>query len=140
MSSNKPLHPMLPVLGTTVVLTHTLIALLHGMAHSGLGVELSTLQTTYAAVVIVVSPAIAAALLWTRHARLGLTLLAISLAGSLFFGLYYHYVAISPDHVAHLPPGPQQGRFQLTAALLAISELFGVIVALWGGHRVDEKA
>lgn len=127
---------MIPVLGTAAVLTHAVVVLLHGIAHSGLGVELSTLQKTYAAVVIVVSPVVAAVLLWTGHARLGFVLLALSMAGALVFGLYHHYVAVTSDHVSYLPPGEEQGLFRLTAALLAISEGFGVLVGAWGGLRV----
>ena len=59
-------------LGTVAVLAHLVIALLHGVAHTELGVELNTWQKIYAAVVIVAAPLVAAGLLWTRHARLGL--------------------------------------------------------------------
>ena len=63
--------------GTVAVLAHLLIVLLHGIAHSELGVELSAWQETYVAIVIVVAPLVAVVLLWTRHARLGLWLLAV---------------------------------------------------------------
>ena len=128
---------MIRLLATVAVVIHAVVVLLHGMAHSALGVELSTTQQSYAAIVVVVTPLVAAALLWTRHARLGLVLLAISMVGSLLFGLYYHYVAVSPDHVAHLPPGEEQGLFRLTALLLWISETLGLIAALWG-LRTDQ--
>jgi hypothetical protein len=31
--------------------------------------------------------------------------------GSLVFGGIYHYIIISPDHVAHLPTGDARGLF-----------------------------
>jgi hypothetical protein len=119
-------------LGTAAVLAHVVIVLLHGVAHSELGVELSAWQKTYAAIVIVATPLVAAVLLWTRRVRVGLLLLAASMAGSLIFGGYYHYLAISPDHVSHLPPGDAQGLFRLTALLLAVTETFGLAVGLLG--------
>lgn len=131
---------MIALVGTVAVLIHAVIVLLHGIAHSGLGIELSAWQETYAAIVIVVAPVVAAAVLWTRHARLGLLLLAASMAGSLLFGLYHHYLAVSPDHVSHLPPGEAQGLFRLTALLMAISEVGAVMVALWGVAGMPKKA
>jgi len=71
-------------------------------------------------------------MIWTRLARAGLVLLVISMAGSLIFGVAYHYVVISPDHVSHLPPGDAQGLFRSTALLLVLTELFGVAVGLLG--------
>jgi hypothetical protein len=53
------------------------------------------------------------------------------MAGSLIFGVAYHYVVISPDHVSHIPPGDAQGLFRTTALLLVLTELFGVVVGLW---------
>jgi len=39
---------------------------------------------------------------------------------------------ISPDHVSHIPPGAAQGLFRTTALLLVLTELFGVVVGMWG--------
>ena len=118
--------------GTVAVLAHLLIVLLHGIAHSELGVELSAWQETYVAIVIVVAPLVAVVLLWTRHVRLGLWLLAVSMCGSLIFGGYYHYVVVSADHVSHLPPGDAHGLFWVTAPLLVLTEMFGLVVGLLG--------
>ena len=127
---------MLAVLGTAVVVAHALIVVLHGLAHADLGVQLSTFQMAFASIVIVASPAVGAALLWSRYSRLGFLLLLTSMAGSLVFGLYYHYVAVSPDHVCHLPPGDAQLLFRLTALLLPMSEALGLAVGLWGVRRL----
>ena len=102
--------------------------------------ELNSFQETYAAIVIVAAPVVAAVLLWTRYSRAGLLLLCGSMVGSLLFGLYFHYVAISADHVSYLPPGDAQGLFRLTALLLLLSETFGLAVGFWGLRRMARKA
>jgi len=117
---------------TLAVLAHLVVNILHGRAHEDLGVGLNTFQNIYVFGVILIAPLIAMLLLWTRYARTGLLLLVISMAGSLIFGVVYHYVVVSPDHVSHLPPGDAQGTFRITAVLLMLTELFGVIVGLLG--------
>jgi len=117
---------------TFAVLAHLAVNILHGRAHESLGVGLNTFQNIYVFGVILIAPLIAMLLLWTRYARTGLVLLVISMAGSLIFGAIYHYVVVSPDHVSHLPPGEAQGMFRITAVLLILTELFGVIVGLLG--------
>jgi len=54
------------------------------------------------------------------------------MAVSLGFGVYSHYVAVSPDNVWHLPAGDAQGRFRVTALLLAATETFGLAVDIAG--------
>ena len=117
---------------TVAVLAHLVVNVLHGRAHENLNVGLSAWQNIYVITVIVIAPLIAMLLLWTRYARLGLLGLIISMAGSLIFGVVYHYVIVSPDHVSHLPPGDAAGMFRLTAFLLILTELFGVVVGLFG--------
>jgi hypothetical protein len=72
---------------------------------------------------------VALVLSFTRYVRAGLWLLLASMLGSLIFGACYHYIIISPDHVAHLPAGEARSLFRVTAVLLLITETFGVIVA-----------
>lgn len=114
---------------TIVVVAHLVVNLLHGNAHTSLGVGLSTWQTVYVFSVILSAPLLALALSFTRYARAGLWLLLFSMLGSLIFGFLYHYVIISTDHVSHLPPGDARGMFRTTALLLLITEALGVIVA-----------
>ena len=114
------------------VLAHLLVSLVHGYAHSQLKVDLNTGQWYYALSVITVAPLLGLILLWTRARRIGLIVLAASMAGSLLFGAYYHYVFVSPDHVSHLSPGDAQGIFRVTAVLLIVTELSGLIIALVG--------
>jgi hypothetical protein len=113
-------------------LAHAIVAAWHGMAHARLGVDLNAWQQTYVAIVIVLAPLVAVVMLWTRRARWGYALLAVAMAGSLVFGVYHHYIAISPDHVSHLPPGDWQEMFRLTALLLAGTEALGMCSGLWG--------
>ena len=116
---------------TVVVLVHLVINVLHGRAHGELGVGLSAWQNIYVITVILIAPLIALLLLWTRYARLGLLVLVISMAGSLIFGVIYHYVIVSLDHVSHLPPGDAQGVFRMTALLLVLTELLGLAAGLF---------
>jgi hypothetical protein len=114
---------------TIAVLAHLVVVVLHGQAHTRLGVGLTNWQQLYVLTVIVLAPLLALALALTRFASAGLWLLFLSILGSLIFGACYHYLIISPDHVAHLPPGDARGLFRTTALLLLITETFGVGVA-----------
>ena len=114
---------------TVAVLVHLIVTVFHGQAHTRLGVGLSDFQNTYVLIVIVFAPLVAFALSFTRYFRAGVWLLLASMLGSFIFGFVYHYVIISPDHVAHLPAGEARGLFRVTAVLLLITEAFGVVVA-----------
>ena len=114
---------------TIAVLAHLVVVVLHGQAHTRLAVGLSNWQQTYVLAVILLAPLVALVLSLTRYARAGLWLLLASMLGSLIFGASYHYLIISPDHVAHLPVGDARGLFRVTALLLLVTEAFGVVVA-----------
>ena len=114
---------------TIAVLAHLVVNILHGQAHTSLGVGLSTWQQVYVYAVILLAPLVALALVFTRYTKTALWLLLVSMLGSFVFGGLYHYVVISPDHVGHLPPGDARGMFRLTALLLLVTEAFGVLVA-----------
>ena len=90
---------------------------------------LTSWQQFYVIAVILLAPLIALLLSWTRYAGAGLWLLLASMLGSLIFGACYHYIIISSDHVAHLPPGDARGLFRATALLLLITEAAGVVLA-----------
>jgi len=127
------------LLSTVSVLAHLVVSIVHGRAHERLSVGLSNWQNIYVLTVIVIAPLIAMVLIWTRLARPGLVLLVISMLGSLIFGVAYHYVVISPDHVSHIPSGDAQGLFRTTALLLVVTELFGVVVGLWGLRETSHR-
>ena len=111
------------------VIAHFIVVIYHGKAHTRLGVGLSYWQNLYVLLIIVFAPLLALALSLMRSSKADVWLLLVSMLGSLIFGIFYHYIIISPDHVAHLPPGEAQGLFRLTALLLLITEAFGVVLA-----------
>jgi hypothetical protein len=117
------------ILVTILVLAHLVVNVLHGRAHTDLGVGLTTWQYVFVMTVILLAPLVALVLSWTRYVRAGLWLLFASMLGSLIFGFCYHYIIISNDHVAHLPPGDARGVFRMTALLLLTTEALGVILA-----------
>src|SRR3954466_4799400 len=100
------------------VMAHFIVVLLHGQAHTSLGVGLSNWQQIYVFAVILLAPFVALGLSFTRYAVAGLWLLFASMLGALIFGGVYHCVIISNDHVAHLPAGEARGLFRVTALLL----------------------
>ncbi len=114
---------------TITVIAHLIVNLLHGRAHTELGVGLTSWQQLYVIVVILLAPLIGLALSWTRYARAGLWLILVSMLGSLIFGACYHYIIVSNDHVSDLPPGDARGMFRVTAILLLITEALGVVLA-----------
>src|ERR1044072_5729205 len=122
---------------TAVVLAHLVVNILHGQAHTTLGVGLSNWQRIYVVTVILLAPLVALALSFTRYARAALWLLLVSMLGGLIFGLCYHYLILSPDHVAHLPPGDARGLFRITALLLVVTEALGVVVAAFALRRLQ---
>jgi hypothetical protein len=119
---------------------HFLTVALHSIAHEVLNVKATPAQLAFIIPVIVVAP-LAAGFVLPRFERAGAWLLLGSMAGSFVFGLYYHFVADTIDHIAHvarLEPAFWSAMFRLTAYLLAASELAGAAVA-WvlaaGGSR-----
>ena len=82
-------------------------------------------------IVILLSPLLALALLWTSQKRLGLLLLTVSMAASSIFGLYHHFLIRGADHVSAQPPGPAGTVFVVTAYLLFLTEALGVVLGLY---------
>ena len=124
---------------TIAVLAHLVVNILHGQAHTSLGVGLSAWQNLYVLAVILLAPLVALVLSFTRYTKAALWLLLLSMLGSFIFGGLYHYIIISPDHVAHLPPGDARGTFRVTALLLLVTEAFGVLVAVIGLRKRVES-
>jgi hypothetical protein len=87
-------------------------------------------QLAYITVVIYAAPVVAAVLLWTRFRRSGAWLLAAAMAGSLAFGLLYHFLVSGPDNVFTQPPGPWRVAFMVTAVLLSLLQAAGVVAGL----------
>ena len=117
--------------GTSVVVAHTAVVSLHALSHEALLIALSQFQSLFVGLMIVIAPILAASLLWTRFSRIGAGWLLGSMVCALAFGLYNHFILISPDHVSQIPMSGWGILFQLTAVLLAIIEGVGVGVSLW---------
>lgn len=124
---------------TIAVVAHLIVNLAHGHAHTRLGVGLNAFQTVYVFSVILIAPLVALALSFTRLARAGAWLLFLSMLGSLVFGALYHYVIISPDNVAHLPVGSARDLFRISAMLLVLTEVFGVVIGAVGIRRSSRR-
>jgi hypothetical protein len=114
---------------TVLVALHFAIVAVHGSAHTTLAVALPPAKNAFVLLVIIVAPVVAAALVWTRYAIAGIWLFFVSMLAAFLFGAYHHFVMISPDHVAHLPPGDPgvQSRFVVTAIGLALIELVATV-------------
>jgi hypothetical protein len=113
-----------------VVVFHFVVVVLHSIAHEVLSVKASPAQLAFIIPVIIVAP-VAAGVIIRRFEKPGMMLLAASMIGSFVFGVYYHFIADTIDHVAHvshLEPALWSQMFQLTAYLLAIAELLGTAV------------
>jgi hypothetical protein len=114
-----------------VVAIHFVVVVLHSIAHQTLSVKASPAQLGFIFPVIIVAPVVAGVML--KFERIGAVLLTVSMAGSFVFGVYYHFIAETIDHVAHvaqLEPHRWSQMFVATSYLLASSELLGAIVGL----------
>jgi hypothetical protein len=110
---------------------HFLTVVAHSVAHEVLPVKATAAQLAFIVPVIVVAPVVAGLML-PRRTRAGAALLAASMLGSFAFGLYYHFVADTIDHVAHvarMEPALWSSVFQVTAYLLLASEAAGAAAA-----------
>jgi hypothetical protein len=106
-------------------------------------VGLAPPASIFVIVVVLISPLIAMAILWTAKKRLGLILLSLSMFGSLPFGFYHHFLAVSPDHIHSQPSGGWGTTFVLTAYLLLITEAIGTYAGvhfLWIAKETSHKA
>ena len=127
---------------TAIVVAHLLVNIVHGLAHHEIHVGLAPLDSIFVIVVVLILPLIAMALLWTSAKRLGLVLLSLSMFGSLLFGLYHHFLAVSADHVHSQPPSAWGITFDLTAYLLLITEAIGTYAGvhfLWIAKETSNK-
>src|SRR4029453_3923102 len=113
---------------TAVVLAHLVISFVHGAAHAGADVPLSPAANLFVYIVILAGPIAGLGLTWVAW-RIGLWVIAITMAASLVFGVVNHFLLASPDHVAHVAP-QWRTLFATTAALLAFTEAVGSVLAI----------
>ena len=121
----------LKLIALGLVVIHFVIVVMHSIAHEVLNVKASPAQLAFIIPVIIVTPVVAGFMI-LKFNRAGTVLLFASMLGSFVFGLYYHFIADTIDHVSHvarLEPAFWSTIFQLTAYLLLVSELLGTVVA-----------
>lgn len=114
-----------------IVTVHLLVVLAHGKAHSQLHIQPNIWQGTFIAVVIVVGPVVAMALLWMRLRRIGFVLLSITMAGSLAFGVAYHFLVPGSDNAVELHIGHWESLFRTTAIWLAVIAAGAITWIAW---------
>jgi hypothetical protein len=139
MNTTAPNRSTLVGFAIGIVVVHFAINVAHGIAHQHLAIGVNAFQKAFVAVVIVVAPLWAAYLIWKRSMRTGGALLALSMAGALVFGVYYHFILPGPDHVTHinLPISlDMRDIFDVSAVLLALFECLGVLA----GARILSKS
>ncbi len=130
---NQPMNSRsLARAGIVVVLLHFLVTIAHAAAHQNLHITMNTWQSIYIMLVILLLPLISAVLLLLKRVRIGFWLLFASMLGSLLFGGYYHFIAAGADNVATLGAHAWAPAFQLTAALLALTEATGMVTGFVG--------
>src|SRR5678815_6006148 len=115
-----------------IVAFHFAVVVLHSIAHQLLSVNASPAQLAFIFPVIIVAPVVAGVML-PKFETFGTVLLTVSMFGSFVFGVYYHFIAETIDHVAHvarLEPLFWSQMFVATSYLLAISEILGAVVGL----------
>jgi predicted outer membrane lipoprotein len=120
---------------TAIVLLHLGITVLHGQAHAGAVVPVSTMSNIFIVSVIVAAPLVGIGILWFFSISGGAWLVGLSLTAALLFGVVNHFVLDSPDHVAHIV-AQWKVLFGTTAVLLALTEALGAGLAFWRARHV----
>ena len=115
---------------TAIIVAHLLLSIAHGLAHLELHVGLVRPDVIFVISVVLLLPLVAMGLVWTAEKRLGLILLSLSMSASLLFGMYHHFMVMSPDHVRSQPPNPWGLAYVLTAYGLSITEAIGTYVGV----------
>jgi len=116
-----------------IVVTHFALSVAHGAAHAHLAIRLTAMQQIFIIAVITAAPLLAGYLIWKFRLRVGGLVLALSMAGALAFGIYYHYVVPGPDNVSydHSNASPNwRSLFENTSMDLALVEGLGVFAGL----------
>ena len=96
--------------------------------HAKAEVPLSHLGTVFVFAVILAGPLIGLAVMLFAQ-RVGASLIALTMAGALIFGLVNHFLIVSPDHVTHVDPH-FRWPFLTTAVLLVFTEAAGFALAV----------
>src|SRR5712691_5403196 len=124
---------MVKIAIAVLVAIHLAVAVWHGNAHTALAIALPPEKNAFVFIVILLAPLVAASLMWTRYALVGVWMIVLSMLGALLFGAYHHYVMVSPDNIGHLPQGSAdaQSTFIASAAALALLELASALYGVF---------
>ena len=125
----------IPLTATVVVALNLVIATVHGLSHARAEVLLEPWQMAFVVLTVYALPVLAVVLYWAPTRRTGAALLAGTMLASLLFGLYFHFVADTPDHVSHRDPGRAGMLFLVTAVLLVPAEALGAWSGAWAFRR-----
>lgn len=109
-----------------LILVHLLVVAVHGRAHRHLIIPLTRTQEIFILAAVLLGPLVAALLLISRAPRAGAWLLLLSMAASLAFGAYYHFLAIGSDNVASVSSIGWGRIFQASSVLLVLIEALGM--------------
>jgi len=146
MTEHKPIRQTtgdaLRRLSIAIIALHAVVVVAHSAAHMNLNILMNGWQNAYILLVIVLLPLVAGFLIWKR-ARHGYLILFLSMLGALLFGGYYHFVLAGADNVStvgHHAMRSWAQVFQVSAALLALIEFAGVVVAVVGLRALNRKS
>jgi len=121
---------------TIAVLLHAAVTAPHAAAHAGADARLSPAGNAFVALVIVLAPFVALALMRFGRPREGALLLFAAMLGALLFGIINHFVLPGPDNVAAVAEA-WRSTFWFTSALLVVTEAAGVAVGVWALYFVS---
>jgi len=124
---------------TVIILLNLLVSFVHGWAHQQLDVQLNSWQQVFVLITNILAPILSLILYWTRFRRAAALMLFVSMLAILLFGVYFHFIFPSNDHVAHLPEGHGQPLFIITAILLVPVEALGAAFGLWSWVRLRKR-
>ena len=129
-----------------LIAIHFAIVVMHSAAHQILPVKATPAQLAFIVPVIIVAPVVAGFIL-SKFNKAGTILFTLSMFGSFVFGVYYHFIADTIDHVAHvarMEPAFWSQMFRITSYLLAVTELvgsaLGVMLLLGQGQTIKNYA
>jgi len=122
---------------TLFVMLHFVIVLVHGGAHSQLHIHPTIWQRGFITLVIVIGPVLAMALVWLRLHKIGLVLFSVTMAGSLFFGVTYHFFVSGSDNALELHHEYWGSLFRTTAISLAVIETGAVAWCGWALREIS---
>jgi hypothetical protein len=116
---------------------HLAVVAVHGVAHLALGVlPESAADWIFIGAFIYVAPMAVIGLGRAGRGRVAAALCLVGLSGSLAYGFHHHFVAVSIDHIDHLPAGGAWAQvFRATALGQALIDLAGAAVAAWALAR-----